>query len=876
VTPPRSALWLLSRRLDRDTFEAISGDLTEEFDRRATLRPVLARAWFWRQTVATLLAWRTPRPTLGAGRAPDASRQWLGGARLDVRIAVRQLWRAPGFSLTAIVTLGIAVSLNTAVFSVVRPVLLDRLPFPSSDQLVVLGELQNATISTIGYATFDDWRARMSNLATLAALGSWAPALATDSGAERLNGMRVTHEFFALLGIPPALGRGFAPSDDVYERSTVVMISDRLWRSQFDADPRAIGTRVRLDGVDHEIVGVMPASFEPIVSAQFYQPADVWTPLGYDPSRSVACRTCRHLRVIGRLHAGVTLAQASATLETVHGQLRQANESQLRGSRAGIESLQDRVTRPVRRPLALLQGAAMLVLVVACANLASLMLARATSRRNELAVRAALGASRGRLVRQQLIEALVLSGLSAACGLALAAVWSRSLLALAPPTLPRMSQVSLDWTAWLFSVAIAGGSAVAFALAPALRSARTAAGSEGLRTTARRATLRLRELLIVADLSVALVLIVSAALMIASLRNLLVVSPGFDPIGVSTFQMSLVGPRWAADDAVRAFHEELLVRISSRADVEAAALSGQIPLGGNRDSWGASIQGRLEDNEAELERYSVTPDYFKAMRIPLMEGRLIEPTDATTSEAVALVSQEAVRQYWAGSSPIGSRIRIGPRDGPWRTVVGVVGDVRHAQLDAPPTPQMYLPQSQLTDSFIVLSIRGPVAFPVALQHVRSTVRDLAASVPVYSSSPYVDLVARSAAPRRFLALVLVGFSACALVLTTVGLYGVAAYAVARRAREVGIRIALGASPGSVRWMLLRRGLALAAVGLLPGTGAALGATRLLESQLFGVAPHDMSVLLAAACLLLVVVLAAHVVPLRRAARIAPSTALRSE
>jgi putative ABC transport system permease protein len=627
---------------------------------------------------------------------------------------------------------------------------------------------------------------------------------------------------------------------------------------------------------------VLPPAFEPLISAHFYQAAEMWAPVGYAPSLPEACRGCQHLKGVGRLRQDTALEQASADLNAIRAQLRAEHPTKYAAGDMGVVRLDDRIAGPVRPALLVLLGAVGFVLLIACANVANLLLARAVNRSREMVVRAALGAGRARLVRQLLTESLLLGAAGGALGIGVAAALLPSIATLAPVTIPRLDRLSLDVPLLASAMLLSILTGLGFGLVPALRG--SAAGPRaGLASAARGASgppERLREVLVVGDLALALVLLAGAGLMIGTVSRLMRVHPGFDPGGVFTLQFSLVGEAYREDAAVVRFQERLLEKVRALTGVDGAALSGQIPMGGNHDTWGFHVEGRSRPNPADdpsVERYSVTADYFRVMQIPLRRGRLLTAADGTDALPVMLVSETTAKNLWPGDDPLGQRVRIGGPDTPLRTIVGVVGDVHHYRLDEPARPQMYLPQPQVTDSFLVLTVKSSLSAPSRLApSIRAVVRSLDPAVPVYEAAMLSDLVSRSYAARRFVLVLLSGFAGIALLLAAVGLYGVVSYAVSRRTREVGLRVALGARPGHILRMVFGSGLRTIAIGLGTGLLGALLVTRFLESLLFGVEPTDVGTLATAIGALALVTLAAHLVPVRRALRVDPAVALRHD
>jgi putative ABC transport system permease protein len=805
---------------------------------------------------------------------------WLETVAQDSRFGARLLWRTPGFTVAALLTLALGIGANTAIFSVVHAVLLAPLPYANPDRLVMFGDRNRAgDASNIGYATWQDYRDRSRSFEQVAVVRSWAPTLVVGGEAERVSAMRVSWNYFDMLGVRPVLGRGFGPEEDAGERWRVLLISDGLWRRRFGADPGIIGRSVRMNDRDFQVIGVLPAAYQPLVSEHFYQRADIWAPLGYDTTMPYACRSCQHLRAMGRLRPGVSLEQAAADLTAIRADLlRQFPGDYARGV-VQVTRFDDAFAGPVRGILFTLLGAVAFVLLIACANVANLLLARGLRRRREIAVRSALGAGRGRLLQQLVIESLVLAGAGGLLGIGLAALAIDALGTVAPVSVLRLDRAALDAPVLLFAI---GTTFVTGLIAGVMPAARAAAASSISFGRDSRVDVgghdRARRLLVVADLALAFVLLAGATLMVKSVVHLLRVDPGFDPRGVLSMQYSLVGSAYAKDPAVHAFTSQLVSRTASLPGVESAAAAGQIPMGGNGDSWGFHIEGRGAANPAEdlsVERYSVTPDYFRVMRIPLESGRLFTDADAADSLPVIVLAHSAARALFPNENPVGRRVRIGdPNDGPWRTIIGIVGDVRHTGLDIPPTPQMYTPQSQQTDSFLVLTVRSAGGFEDLVAAIRRIVHELDPAVPTFEIASLDDLVARTTAGHRFVLNLLGIFAALAVLLAAVGLYGVIAFTVSRRTREVGVRMALGARPGDVLRLIVGSGAVTVATGLAAGVAGALLLARFLESQLFGVSPHDPAALAVSAGLLASVAVAAHWFPTRRAMRVDPAVALR--
>ncbi|HEV8345351.1 MAG TPA: ABC transporter permease [Vicinamibacterales bacterium] len=832
-----------------------------------------------RQRVAAEIA-RADRPRVTVPEPPADGSSLAVDFWRDLRYAARVLLRAPGFAAIAVVTLALGIGANAAIFSVLGSVLLRPLPYADPARLVMIGEREaDGTASNVGYATFLDWRDRSRGFEEMALIRSWQPTLTSNGEPERISAIRVSWNFFHMLGVRPALGRDFRADEDNPDRWRVLLISDRLWRRRFAADPSTVGRVVTMNDRDYTIVGVMPPTFEPLISERFYQPADMWGLVGYDVSLNYACRGCQHLKAIGRVKT--PLETARADLDAVQSELRKQFPSEYPQATMTLVPLQEVLTGDIRPALLVLMGAVAFVLLIACANVANLLLARMARREHDLALRTALGASRARLVRQLLAENALLAGLGGAGGVLLAVIAVPLLTRVAPASMARLAGAHVDGRVVAFSALVSLGTALVFGLLPALRASRIdlrdSLHGDG-RKTAHAPTSLARRLLVAADVALAVVLLVGAGLMIRSVDRLIGVNPGFDPDQVLTMQISMVGQAYEKDEAVVAKTDEMITKLRALPGVASVAAAGQIPLGGNGDRWGFHVQGRVvTPDDPSVERYSVTPEYFSVMRIPLRRGRLFTEADRAGAEQVMLVGERTARLLWPDADPIGQHVRIASADsGPWRTVVGIVGDVRHHELAAPPTMQMYTPQAQVTDSFLTFVIRTN-GDPAALAgDARRSIWSVARDVPVYAVAPLADLVARSVGPRRFVMLLLECFGAVALLMTAVGLYGVIAYTVSERTREIGIRAALGASPSAIVRLVVGGGFAVVAVGLTAGVLVAAGATKHLQGSLYGISPTDPVTFAAVIGLLVLVTLAAQGIPIARAMRVDPAIALRQE
>jgi putative ABC transport system permease protein len=824
------------------------------------------------------------RPRHLAVEPPSSSNggRFLSGLGRDIRYAARLLMRAPGFSIVAIATLALAIAANTTIFTVLHAALLQPLPYADPDRLVYLGDSSGSgKPGNTGFTTFADWKAQNHSFEEMALIRLWSPTLTLSGEPESINGLRVSSSFFRMLGVRPAIGRDFASDDDTPSRWRVLLISDGLWRRRFNADPNVVGRMLRMNDFDFQIIGVMPASFEPLISEHFYRRADMWAALGYDTSLSYACRSCQHLKVLARLKPGTTIGRALDDMNEIFGALRTRFPADYpRASTIAIQPLADELSANIRPALTTLMGAVVFVLLIACANVANLLLARISRREHDLALRAALGASRARLFQQLLVESGLLAVAGGALGITLAAIAVPVLVHLTPVTMSRLGDARMNATVAVFGLGLSLATTLAFGLLPALRASRldlSSAIAGDARRTASAPNSPARRLLVAIDVALAVVLLAGAGLMIRSVGRLVGINPGFDPDGVLTMQISMGGQRYRENSAVVRATDDILDRVRAVPGVVNVGVAGQIPLGGNGDSWGFHIVGRpASADDPSVERYAVTSDYFAAMRIPLIRGRLIADTDRLDTERVMVVGQHTAERLWPNRDPIGQHVRIGGYDGAAYTVVGIAGDVRHRELASPPTMQMYVSQRQFVDSVLTVVVRTAGNPSNLTPDVRRAIWSVAPDVPIDQVATLNALVDKSVGPRRFVMLLLELFGAMALLMTALGVYGVVAYSVSERTRELGVRAALGASRGMLARLVIGNGLAVVILGLVVGAIAALGATRYLESSLFGVSATDPLTFAAVAIVLLAVTLIAQGLPVLRATRVDPSIALRQE
>jgi putative ABC transport system permease protein len=863
-------------------------DLASELD----LHRDLLEADYHRRGMDADEARRAARITLG--NAAQITEAWRGqrgwplvdALRQDVRYGVRMLTRAPGFSVTAILTLALGIGANTAIFTIVDTVLFRPLPYANPDRLVTVGDRNpDGSSASAGFQTMIDWRDRSRTLEGFAAMRPWTPTLVIGGEAERTQAVRVSWNYFDLLGVGPLIGRTFSANDDgVDEWPRYAIVSESLWRRRLGGDPSIVGRTVSLNDRDYRIVGVMPASFEALDSEKYYNaPPELWAPIGSymrgGTASSGNCRGCAPLRVFARLRTGATIATATSEMDAIREQLRRDNPGSYETGSIAVVPLRRALTTDVRPALLVLLGAVVFVLLIACANVASLLLARSVTRQRELTLRVALGAGRARLVRQLLTESLLLAAIGGTAGVLLAVVGIRGLTALAPATLPRLDHAHVDGRALAFTALVTILTSIACGLFPAWRSAE---GKLAGRTCqVRPGRTRARAVLVVADLTLALVLLAGAGLMLRTVVALMSASPGFTADGVLAMPFALTGRAYPSDEASLAFQERVLERMRALPAVQAVAVAGYVPFSGVDGCWGFHPQGRMQANPADdpcVERYSFSGDYFRVMDIPIIAGRSFTPEDTASARRVILVSSSTARLIWGSASPLGAQVRIGSAtSGAWRTIVGVVGDVHHSDLTIPPAPAMYTPETQITSAYLTLVAKARSGDAAALApDARAVIRALDPIVPVYSVSPMSTLVRRSAGQRVFVMRVLSAFAAAAVLLVAIGLYGLVAYSVAERTREVGVRIALGAQRADVVRMVLSSGLWIVGAGVSAGLLLAAVGVRFLTTLLFGVSPLDPLTMAAAAVLLTLVALAAYWIPIRRALRIDPASALRAE
>lgn len=819
-------------------------------------------------------------------------RAWWRDVRDDVGFALRQMRRRPGFAMVAVATLGIGIGANTGVFSVVNGVLLRPLPYPGSDELVAVWTryLPSSGLDIpefpISPPELRDYREQST---TMERVAPYIPTTRTITGEqgdpERLGVAYVGRGMFDLLGVPATVGRTFAPEEEVPNAPAVAVLSHRLWERRFGADPGVVGRTVEVNRRPAEIVGVMPEGF-------IFPDAEVeiWLPLGLDPA-SGAGRAAHFLRAVGRLAPGATLDEARSELETITAAWYEEWEHHAMGHFVILEGLRADVVGETADVLWLLLGAVALVLLLACVNVANLILARTEEREREVSVRVALGAGRGRIARQLVTESVVLAAAGAGLGLAIAAWGTRALVAIDPDAIPRLDAVAVDETVLLFTAAVAGVAVVLFGIAPAIQVASGSLagriGSRGRSTgTVRRS--RLRRGFVIAEAGLSVVVLVAAGLVGRSFVRLEREDVGVDTRGLLSFELTLPSASYPSDDEVVAVYGRLLEHLRGLPGVERASAATDIPLGETPSQNDFYIDGRPKPPPGvpawNAGVVVVRPEWFETMGIPVVRGRAFTGSEGPEGPYAALINEAAAARYWRGEDPLESRINydFGDRGRPSLDIVGIAGDTKVDGLAADARPLVYLPHRQAATTWggtprsLTISLRVALPPAAVLPSVRATVRELDPKLAVANVGTMDEHIADSLARERLAATLLGAFGAIALLLAVVGIYGIVSYSVARRTREIGIRIALGAEPGRVRRMVIGEGAAPAVMGIVAGLGATLAGSSILEGFLFEVSATDPAILGALGALLASAAVVASWIPARRATRISPTEALAEE
>jgi putative ABC transport system permease protein len=878
MTPPRLSRFVLRRLAPRDVREGLVADLDDVFARQAgETNARRARWWYRRQAVRgvpALLSMRLQRRQLPS--IPEEKRMTaFDSFQRDLRYAIRWLRRSPAFTVPAALTIALGIGATTAIFSVVHAVLLAPLPYPAPDRLVMVWQDMRARGGPAQeWATpgnLADWIAEKDLFAGVASIRNFGPTLTGMGEPEPIVGEQVTQQYFDVLGVRMEKGRTFRPEEAVPNAPRVAIISHGAWQRRFGGDPGVVGRQLTLNGEAHEIVGVLPAGFRPIIAAN----AEVWRPERFSlttPSRGAVV-----LRVVARLPQSLSLTAAETRASALAATLEQKFPDFNRNVGIGIGPLQDQVVTDVRPGLLVLSAAVMFVLLIAALNVANLLLARGSNRVRELGVRMALGASRARVVRQLLTESVLLSAIGGVLGIGLSLLGVEALVSLAPAGSPRLNEVHVNGTVLLFAGAMTLLTGLLFGLVPALqasREGRTSAVNSASRGAVGGPSRWTRRLLVVGEVAVALMLLVGGGLLLRTFVSLQRSDLGFDPTDVTVGFVLPPAVKYPNPPSLVTFYDQVLERAQALPGVRIAALASVLPLAGGDSDMNFQIDGApppRTSEEAPVSWYRlVSAGYFEAMGITPRRGRVF----AAREPAPEVVINEALaKQYWPGEDPLGKRVRFA-NDGPWFTVVGVLAEVKYQGPRAAPRNQIYIPYWQFPERGMNVVLKAPGGADRLVRPLKDAVAQVDKDVPVSSIAPMTRMVADSIQRPRFLAMLVVLFAGLAALLSAVGIFGVLSYTVAQRTGEIGVRLALGAAPHQVVWLVLGDGLRLAVVGVVIGIGASLFLTPALGTLLYGVSAADPLTFGLMSAALLAIAALASAIPARRATRVSPVTALR--
>jgi putative ABC transport system permease protein len=803
--------------------------------------------------------------------------------RQDLRYAVRRLLKNPGFTFVALLTLALGIGANTAIFSVVYAVLLKPLPYVNPEQLVGIFHVSDGERAVMSGPNFTDVKNQAKTLQHVAAFTRQRMILTGQGEPVRLDGADASGSLFDLLGVPPLLGRTLRESDNQPGQPKVVVLSYNLWQQRFGGDPRVIGKKILLDSVSHEVVGVMPKGFS------YPTGRAIWTPLEYNERVTTTQRGAWYLSVVGRRRPSVPVEQVTAEVETIGRQLAAKYPDSNEGLGFTALSLHEAMVGDVRKAVLILLGAVGCVLLIACVNVANLLLARAAARESEIAVRSALGAGRARIIRQLLTESVILGVLGGGLGLLLAVWGVEALLRMEPQGIPRLGEVRVDPTVIAFTMALALLTGILFGIVPAFQSARSGLAStlkeSGRGTLTTRSGARMRTALVVAEVALAVMLLAGAGLLIRSFSKLAAVDPGFKVQPALAFDLSLPESRYDTEEREIAFFDQLLPKLKALPGVQEAAAVLSLPLSGASIVLTFEIAGRPPvppSQQPAMQVRIASPDYFKLIGIPIKRGRGFAETDRWGSPPVAVITEAAARQYFPGEDPIGKKITLGWGRGPGKPraggeVVGIIGDIKDAGLAEPDPPQIYLPYAQWPVESMTVVLKTAVQPDGLAEAARRAVYSVDGNIPVSNTRTLEQVVARSVSQPRFYMTLLAIFAAVAALLAAIGIFGVLSYAVAQRRREIGIRMALGAHQRTVVTLIVREAMLMAFGGLALGIAFALPLTKWLVTQLlYDIKPNDPLTFVTVAVSVAVVALASAYVPARRATRVDPIIALRAD
>jgi putative ABC transport system permease protein len=794
----------------------------------------------------------------------------------DLRYNFRVLRRTPGFTAVIILTLALGIGATTGIFSVVNAILLRPLPFDNPDQLVVVwGTQPKLNKAPVSPANFLDLKRRNNVFDRVGAFQATSFNLTGASDPLRLRGAAVTADVLPLLGVKTAAGRGFLPEEGRPDNNQVTMLSYDLWQRSFGSDPHIVGQRLTLNSKSYTVIGVLPAKF------QFLSWAELWVPLSFTAEQE-NIRDTHSLNLIARLKPAVSLGQAQTEMNSITTQLQQEYPESNTGIGLRLVPLREQIVGDIRPVLLVLLGVVGFVLLIACANVANLLLSKAALRQKEIGIRIALGAGRWRVIRQLLTESALFSIMGGLLGLLIAFGSVKLLIAFGPTNIPRLTEIGIDTRVLVFTLLLSLFTSIIFGLVPALQASRpglTESLKEGGRSSASGVySKRHRMLLVISEVAVALLLSIGAGLMVRSYLSVQSISPGFDPEHVLSMRITLPVSKYSAEHQRVSFFQEFLEQVKTLPGVQSAGAVNDLPLTGPGSSTSFSIKGRPREGQNPLTEYRIiTPDYFRAMNIPLLSGRTFNETDDEKHPRVIIINETMSRRFFPNENPIGNQLALsGPPDE--REIIGVVQDIKEG-LDAEVKPESYIPYSQGGPSYLrynslAVVIRAAVAPEPLAAAVRNKVRTLDKDQPIYNIKPMETVLSDSVAQRLFNMSLISIFSVVALILAAIGIYGVIAYSVAQRTHEIGIRLALGAKRRDVLWLVVRQGMIQALIGVAIGLGAAFTLTRVMSSLLHGVSPLDPATFAGFSILLLLVALMASYLPARKAARINPIGALR--
>lgn len=805
----------------------------------------------------------------------------------DLRFGIRTLTKSPGFAIVALLTLALGIGANSAIFSVINAILLRPLAYPNPDQLVLINHNYQkinlkASVSAFGYLHYRD---NAKSFESIAAMTGWPANLTGEGEPERLTGQTVTANFFELLGAKAAMGRTFAVGEDSDGKNRVVVLSHGFWQRRFGGDKSILNKTLSLNGENYTVVGVMPPSFQ--YGREIGMIVDLWAPIVFTPQQvSPDSLTNEFLAVLGRLRTGVSQDQAQAEMRNIASNLRQQYMQSADATNWDLllTSFRQQVVGDISTMLWIVMLVVGFVLLIACANVANLLLARAAARQKEIAVRTALGAGRWRIIRQLLTESVLLSVVGGAFGLLIGYWGVKALVSLNEDRIPRANEISLDWKVLLFTFGVSIVTGVLFGIVPALQTTRSDLHEtlkEGGRSGSAATKQWIRSSLVVVEIALALAVLVGAGLLVKSFLHVQQVNPGFNPQGMLTMQLSLPATKYSEAPQRANFYKQVINEVRSLPGVQSVGAISVLPLSGGGSSGSFRIEGRDIPQGQSMPhgaRWAATPDYFKTMGIPLIRGRYFEERDTAESLPVTIIDQSLAQKYWPNEDPVGKRISFEgtPDKRIWREIVGIVGHVKHTDLEGESRAQYYMPHQQRPQAGMALVIRTPNDPNALTGSVRGVIKTADGDLPVFRVRTMDQFVADSMTQRKFALLLICVFACLALLLSAIGLYGVMAYSVTQRTHELGLRMALGAQASDVLKLVVKQGMLLAVVGLGLGVVGAIFLSRLMKTMLFNVSATDPLVFVAIALTLAAVALLACFVPARRATKVDPMVALRYE